>query len=119
MHPFPAPSSLQFLIGKELQQICLGYWQIQFNFDEGQISVEGDLEHVDKEGAVRRHNTDKDRLSPMILHHLLAQKVQTISVQPFCLTLAFSGGDTIRIFSDEGPYECGQIYDETGKFTVF
>jgi len=119
MHPFPEASSLQFLVGKELEQVCLGQWQIQLNFDKGHISIEGDLEHVDKAGAVRRHNTDESRLSPIVLHHLFGQKVQMISVEPFCLTLAFNGGDIVRIFSDEGPYECGQIYNEEGKMTVF
>jgi hypothetical protein len=42
-----------------------------------------------------------------------------VEVEPFCLTVTFSEGDTLRVFSDEGPYECGQIYDEQGKLTVF
>jgi len=119
MHPFPETSKLQFLVGKELEQICLAYWQVWFTFDKGQISVEGDFEHVDKAGTVRRHNTDETRSSPFYLHHLFGQKVERIEVEPFRLTLAFDGGDIIRIFSDEGPYECGQICDEGGKLTVF
>jgi hypothetical protein len=119
MHPFPPAPDLQFLVGQELEWIGLGQWQIQLNFDKGRIAVEGDLEHVDKAGSVRRHNTDEDRLSPLFLHHLFGQRVQHISVEPFCLTLTFDGGDIIRIFSDEGIYECGQIYDEAGKLTVF
>ena len=99
--------------------VCLGQWQIQFNFDKASISVEGDLEHVDKAGTVRRHNTDQDRLSPLVLHHLIGQKVRLIEVEPFRLTLAFDGGDIIRVFSDEGPFECGQIYDKDDQLTVF
>jgi hypothetical protein len=119
MHPFPETPKLQFLVGAELEQVCLGPWQIQFNFDKGRISVEGELEHLDKSGKVRRHNTVENRLAPFLLHHLFGQKVRLIEVEPYRLTLAFDGGDIIRILSDEGPYECGQIYDEDGLLAVF
>ena len=119
MHRLPDASKLQFLVGNELEQVCLGYWQVQFNFDKARISAEGDLEHVDQSGTVHRHNTDESHLAPIFLHHLLGQKVRAIEVQPLCLTLAFTKGDLLRIFSDEGPYECGQIYDEDGRITVF
>lgn len=119
MHPFPENPKLEFLVGAELEQVCFGRWQIQLNFDKGRISVEGELEHVDKAGKVRRHNTDEDRLAPFFLHHLFGQKVRLMEVEPFRLTLAFDGGDIIRILSDEGPYECGQIYDKDGQLTVF
>lgn len=119
MHRFPDASELQFLLGNELEQICLGQWQIQFNFDFARVCVEGELEHLDRTGTVRRHNTDEDRLAPVLLHHLFGQKISKVEVERFCLTLAFNGGDTLRIFSDEGAYECGQIYDKDGEITVF
>ncbi len=118
MHPFPPASDLQFLVGKQLQQICLGQWQFQFAFDVGSISVEGDLEHINGEGVVRRHNTDNDRLNPLFVHHLIGQKVKEYAVEPFCLTLTFER-DTLRIYSEDGPYECGQIYDDANRLTVF
>jgi hypothetical protein len=119
MHPFPDASKLQFLIGNELEQICLGQWLIQFNFDFARISVEGDLAHLDKRGTVRRHTTDEDRLAPVLLHHLFGQKISEIEVDPFRSTLAFDAGDALRIFSSDGPFECGQIYNKDGEITVF
>lgn len=118
MHPFPPASRLQFLLGKELVQIALGFWQFQFMFDVGSISVEGNFEHVDNQGLVRRYNTDEDRLKPLYVHHLLGQKVIDCAAEPFCLTLTFER-DTLRIYSEDGPYECGQIYDEAGLLIVF
>jgi|GEM_PF-1573468 hypothetical protein len=119
MHQFPGASELQFLIGLELNQIRLGQWNIQLYFESAQIFIEGDLEHVDKAGTVRRHNTDESRLSPLFLHHLFGQKIQMLEVEPFRLILAFDDGDILRIFSDEGPYESGQISDQNGLHTVF
>lgn len=119
MHRFPEASKLHFLVGDELEQICLGRWQTQFNFDKARISLESGFEHVGRSGTVRRHNTDDGYLSPIFLHHLLGQKVRVLVSEPFCLTLGFDGGDTVRIFSDEGPYECGQIYEKDGLIAVF
>lgn len=118
MHPFPPASDLQFLVGRQLELICLGLWQSQFAFDVGSISVEGDLEHVDSEGTVRRHNTDNDRPNPLFVHHLIGQKIMDLRVEPFCLTLKFER-DILRIYSEDGPYECGQIYDDANQLTVF
>ncbi len=118
MHPFPPASDLHFLVGKQLENICLGYWQFQFAFNVGSIIVEGDLEHINSEGVVRRHNTDEDRLKPLFVHHLIGQKVVACVVEPFCLTLTFER-DTLRIYSDDGLYECGQIYDDENRLTVF
>ena len=119
MHPFPQATDFNFLIGAELEQVCLGQWQIQLNFDKARIFVEGELEHVEKSGNLHRHNTDVDRLSPIFLHRLFGQKIHSIEAEPFCLSLAFNDGDIIRILSDDGPYECGQIYDRAGHLTVF
>ena len=118
MHPFPPSPDLQFLVGKQLEQICLGQWQFHFSFDVGSISVEGDLEHVDRQGVVRRHNTDEDRTSALFVHLLIGQKVMACAVEPLCLTLTFEH-DVLRIYSDDGPYECGQIYDDSGRLIVF
>lgn len=118
MHPFPPASELQFFVGKQLDDISLGHWQFYFRFDVGSINAASDIEHIDSTGVVRRHNTDEDRLGPLFVHHLIGQKVKDCVVEPFCLTLNFER-DTLRIYSDDGPYECGQIYDETDQLTVF
>ncbi|MEO5774256.1 MAG: hypothetical protein ABIQ32_09085 [Sphingomicrobium sp.] len=119
MYAFPSASELDFLIGREMETVCIGSWVLNFGFGQVSLDVEGAIEHVDQDGTVRKHNTDEARRSPICLHHLLGQKVRTVDVEPFCLTLTFTRGDTLRVFSNEGPYECGQIYDEQGKVTVF
>jgi hypothetical protein len=119
MHSFPPASELQFLVGKQLELISLGAWQFHFTFGKGSISVEDDLEYIDSEGVVHRQNTEADRFSPIYVHRLLGQKITHISVEPFCLSLTFDRGDLLRIYSNVGPYECGQIYDEADKLTVF
>ena len=119
MQPFPHRSELQFLAGRTLESISLGYGLILFDFGQVSINVEDSLEHVDTTGAVRRQNFREASLSPIFLHHLVQQKVYTVETEPFCLSLVFDRGDIVRIFSDTGPYECGQIWDENGHWIIF
>ena len=119
MHPFPQAAELTFLNGMELVQICIGQWQIQFIFDSVHIAVEGALEHIGEDGTIRHHNTEDSRFSPIFLHHLIGQKIGGVEIEPFQLTLTFDGGEKLRILSDEGPYECGQIFDKRGMHIVF
>lgn len=94
-------------------------WQFQFSFENTSICAAGLFEHIDGRGAIHRHNTDEDRRSPLYIHNLIGQKITALSAEDFCLTLTFEGGDLLRIFSEEGPYEDGQIYDEAGELIVF
>lgn len=119
MHKFPVASEIQFLVGCELQSITLMRWQVHFEFDRAKINVEVALEHIDPSGIKSSHGNDDDWPPSMNLQRLCQQKVKMVSVEPFCLTLAFNGGDIIRIPSEEGPYECGQIYDAVGNITIF
>jgi hypothetical protein len=111
MHPFPASAELQFLVGEELGQVCLDPFSLQFHFDSRRhITVEGRIEHIDEAGVVHPHNCQVRNGAPICLHQLLQHKIASIDVQPFCLALIFDTGAILRIFTDEGPYECGQIY---------
>jgi hypothetical protein len=56
---------------------------------------------------------------PLYIHHLSGQKFRLVLVEDFRLTLAFDQGDLLRIYSNNGLYECDEIYDETGSLIVF
>jgi len=81
--------------------------------------IEGDLEHIDETGRVHRHNTDADRAAPLYIHNLIGQNVIAVSAEQHCLSLTFGRGDLLRIFSENGLFEDGQIYDEHGALIVF
>ena len=112
MHTFPPAEDLRFLIGLEIAQICLDPWSTQLRFSEGgQITVEGKFEHLAADGSLWVHQS-REILDngPVFLRALIQQRVDKLETEPLMLTLHFSKGDIIRIHSDEGPYECGQIY---------
>lgn len=123
MHPFPPPDTLAFLVGKEIGQIALDPWGTQFRFsDSGCISIEGKFEHLDARGQSHSHqdSEEQDR-GAVFFRDLLQQAVVGVAVEPLLLTLTFTNGSALRIYSDEGPYECGQISrsDDPADIMVF
>jgi hypothetical protein len=112
MHPFPPPDTLAFLVGKEIGQITFDPWSTQFRFsDAGCLSIEGKFEHQDATGQSRSYqdSEEQDR-GTVFFRDLLQQTVVRVAVEPLLLTLTFTNGSVLRIFSDEAPYECGQIF---------
>lgn len=112
MHPFPPASELQFLIGLEVGQICLDPWSTQIRFsDGGQITVTGRFEHVDAQGRSHAHQTGEEQdLGPVFFRDLIQHRIILVQSESSCLTLAFSNGAQLRIWSEVTPYEDGQIY---------
>ena len=111
MHPFPPPDTLAFLVGNEIGQINLDPWGTQFRFsDGGHIAIEGAFEHVDATGQLHTHQAsgEQDR-GAVFFRDLLQQVIVGIEVERLLLSLTFTNGAALRIPTDEGPYECGQI----------
>ena len=119
MHLFPAAEEMTFLIGCELRTITLMRWQTHLEFDRASLSVEWAFEHVEPNGATWRYSNETDGLEPLALRRLCQQTVQMIMAEPHTLTLAFGGGDLLRVFTEERQYECGQISDANGTLIVF
>jgi hypothetical protein len=112
MRAFPPASELQFLVGLEIEQICLDPWSTQFRLNGGvNISVQGSFEHVDLQGRSHEHQCgeEQDR-GPVFLRELIQQRISLLHLEPHCLTLSFGNGSRLRIRSEVGPYEDGQIY---------
>ena len=110
MHQFPPSADLQFLLGETLGQIALDPWSLQFRFaDGGQITVEGRIEHVDAGGLTHSHDCQKRTGEALYLHQLLQHSITAVDAEPLCLSLTFANGAILRIFTELGGLECGQI----------
>lgn len=111
MHPFPPPDTLAFLVGKKVGQITLDPWGTQFRFsDRGHMGIEGPFEHVDATGQSRAHQAsgEQDR-DAVFFRDLLQQAIVGVEVERLLLTVTFNNGAALRISTDEGLHECGQI----------
>ncbi|HJS11688.1 hypothetical protein [Sphingopyxis sp.] len=111
MHPFPAPADLNFLIGKEIGQVCLDPNSVQILFwNGGRVHIEHDLEHVAENRNRYLYDCTAHMGPPLLLHRLVAKVVTSLDVTPFRLTLNLNDGQKLILHSEEGPYECGQIW---------
>ncbi|TKB59244.1 MAG: hypothetical protein E8D49_10090 [Nitrospira sp.] len=115
---------LSFFVGRELTQVSVAPYNIQFNFD-GPVSpspsvvqslvsltVQSRVEHSSK-GVVKEWDGDENMpLSAASLLGLLGSSVVSVQGVPDgTLTLEFSNGDLVRVFDTEG-YEAYQICNE-------
>jgi hypothetical protein len=120
MYAFPPADELQFLVGHEIDQICLDPWSLQFRFvNGGQITVEGRIEHIDERGQAHSHDCQTRASEALYLHQLLQHPISAINVQPLCLSLIFASGAVLRIYSELGRYECGTISSAGVGLIVF
>jgi hypothetical protein len=111
MHQFPPSADLQFLLGETFGQIALDPWSIQFRFAAGgQVTVEGQIEHVDEGGSTHPHDCENRTGEALYLHQLLQHPITAVDAEPLCLSLTFASGAILRIFTELGGFECGQIY---------
>lgn len=110
MHPFPPAAELQFIVGREFGQIVLDPNGVQFRWVEGgQITAQHIVDHLDEHGVTHIYDCSAFTGPPLMLHRLLMKKIMMLNRQDFCLTLMFEGGQRLKLFSEDGPYECGIV----------
>ena len=120
MYPFPPASELQSLLGEVLAQVSLDPFQVQFRFESGRCLVAAfRIEHVEPNGTVRAYGCEAWAGPPLLLHRLLQHRVAAVAREDLCLTLTFDDGSALRVFSDLGAYECGQLWAPGGDWVVF
>jgi hypothetical protein len=80
------------------------------------------IEHIDVAGVLHSHDCVASTGEAIYLHQLLQQPVSTVDAEPLCLTLTFKTAAILRVFTETGPYECGQIFpakESVRDFIVF
>ena len=111
MRAFPTPSELEFLVGKEIGQICLDPNSVQLLFwNGGRIHIDHDFEHIADDGRSYRYDCAAHSGPPLLLHHLIAKNIVSLDVARLSLSLNLNDGQKLILYSEEGPYECGQIW---------
>jgi hypothetical protein len=104
------PAELKVLMGYEVSQVCLGEFETQLTLTHSSLpgaslSIQGRYVHEIR--AEHRENEQAaSSCGPNELYRLLGKSITCFK----CLSaesgeLAFSNGDTLRIF-DDGHYEC-------------
>jgi hypothetical protein len=99
--------ALKPLLKAEITQICVGPYDIQFNFHpSGNVSVEGRCELVDSTGRVIEIWEDSTRSGTFRFPELLMTPVSNVVIDtPKSFILTFANGMALRVVDNSEQYE--------------
>jgi hypothetical protein len=104
----PKNVDLGFLKGKELFQICIGQYQLQYHFD-GDVSISTESEFIFYNKSIR-HDLKSSPEAASIITALLGKSIVDFEIDAEgTLQIRFSNGDGLALFDDNRGYECYQI----------
>ena len=109
MYGIPEEKKLQFLLGKELIQICIGSNQVVFQFEfDLKISIEVSIKHGMPDMTVKVFEEYWNQETTLTL--LLGSSVKSLHVvDSKILHLEFSNGHFVEIKDESLEYESFQI----------
>lgn len=114
----PSDLNLSAFYGASLNPICLGPFDLQFNFSSGaNLTVEGSWQLLDAKGALVDGSEGRDGDAPgnqshanWRVHSLLGDIVESGVVDPpRSFTLRFASGNRLIVFDDSDKYESFSI----------
>ena len=102
---------LSFLNGREVEQVSVGLYQVQFGFDEDvRISVEGEFRYFDgREKWIWRPEPDKTQTAARAVDLLGATIEKVDWKEDGTLTLTFSNGHRLTILDSSKQFESYDI----------
>ena len=105
MYGLPTDESFQFLIGRSLDQVCFGRYQVIFNFDAAvSISVEGGL-GVRLPGAEETIVVDSRDVANVLVSAVGTRVVDVQVDDTRSLSLSFEDGLWLRVIDDQEEIE--------------
>jgi hypothetical protein len=109
MYGIPKTTDFGFLLGKVVEQVCLGQYQTQVHLDDASISIECKHALFVAEG-LREIVWERDEFPSEGISHLLGQTLSEVAVEESgALELTFSQGDRLSLFDESEQYESFQI----------
>jgi hypothetical protein len=111
MHGVPRDLDLSGFVGKALVQVCLGEFQVSFNFESGHlISVEGRWEVLDPQGVMLDHSRENAERDAYRVHRLLGRTVTAFALDPpSSFSMMFEDAYVLRVYDDSEAYESFSI----------
>jgi hypothetical protein len=106
-------SHLRTLEGKEITQICVGQYDLQFHFHpDGNISVQGRCEMLDESGRIIDVWENGQRSDTFRFFELLGQAVVKVEIDsPKSFAAHFQGGCKLRPIDNSDQYESFSVGD--------
>lgn len=111
MHGFPLDFEIEGLIGSDLQQICIGKYDVQFRFGSGTtIALQSEARINENEERVGTWNEQNgwDSLSFQTLLNCSVISYEVLTLQ--LLRIHFDNKLTLELLDNSDQYESVQIY---------
>ena len=114
MYGVPADLPVQRLVGRQVNQVCLGRFDVQFHCaGTGSIHVEGRWELRDTNGVLQDAARDHHQRAAYQIHRILDVPIHRTAVDaPRSFTLFFENGLTLTIFDDSPEHESFSVHLE-------
>jgi hypothetical protein len=111
VYGIPKNTDLSFLKGREVQQVCIGVFQVQFRLDQNvSIFVTGCFRYIDESGSAYEWLPKNHNLAARTAN-LLGLVITDLTAEPSgTLTLVFSNAAKLIIFDDSKQYESYEIH---------
>ena len=111
--------SFDFLKGKMLQQICIGKYQMIFNFEDSvSVSIESKFTLKLSHDYYEQWESSSKNI-PIRIFGLLDQKIVDVFVpNEMTLQLLFENGDEMMIYDSNNNYESFQVTHKTDTIIV-
>ena len=110
MYGLPKNVDLTFLLRKKILQVCIGFNEIIFHFDEDRVSIciQSTCAYQSEDGTVVQ--IENYPISASTLCKVLGEPIiQVHGEESGALKLKFSNGSTLTIYDDDKQYESYQI----------
>lgn len=114
MYGFSKDLAIETIVGRELNLLGLGRYDVQLNFDGSglKICVQGPISLIENGKVVAKWN-DKENWSSLVFQKLLNSIAESFSVRnKHLLEIKFSNGLVLQVHDDNPQYEVAQIYFE-------
>lgn len=113
MYGIPKELNLRDIVGSEIQQICIGRYDVQFRFGSGRsINVQSDVQILRNQHVIAEWNDSKG-WSTTAFHELLNARVTGYAVaHEKLLEVSFEGFLLLKLHDNSDQYESMQIYPE-------
>ncbi len=112
MYGVPTDLPLARFVGKEMNCIGLGRFQVQFHWSgTGSINVEGRWELCDAAGVRIDKDEDPAERESLRIHRIIDLKVVAFEIEaPRSFTLRFEHGYRLTVFDDTPKYESFSLH---------
>jgi len=119
MFTLPEKFDGSFLLGKTIETICFGQYQININLSDGiWLQIEGRYEHLSADGRLFQKGEGFPLSETTLIRLLDSSILKCRTIDGRDLLLEMSNGDQLSIMGDNGMYEAYRIFNGEKEIVV-